>query len=578
MLRTSFIPLQFKIRIREILLVVMACISASALFGKDIYVATNGIDAGNVTGCRQQPFRTFSNAVTRLSAGDTLLINGGTYHEQLFLSCSGTTNSVIRILPLDDSPVVIDMNGQSGSGVLITGSCIWLEGMEVCNCALMGIQIHGDHVTCIDTVVHNTQTHGIYTDGEYTRIENNEVFMTNLENEQRSWSSGWGSGIKVRIGGNHSLIQNNRVYHNYGEGIAVTRGIYSTVRNNHVFDNYAVQIYIDNSLHVLVEGNLCTCSFPSGFEYTNGSLPNGLSIAEEYYSGWGAQLEDITIQNNIAAFCERNMTYFGSDISGAGGLKNVAIKNNTFWGSSNTAVSIAYEPFKATNSVIANNIIQQPAGKAAWIENRTGLDMHHNFWVGNEPDEWRNCSGANDLWGDIEMMAPPGTNAFSFRLSHTSMAINSADPFTSPFYDYEGKLRSSSSSPATDRGALEYGIPDDSIPDAWETRFASTNLNVLSDSGNYDGDGLNDLQEYILDTNPLINNTPPLLTIQNPDGQLTVAWNHFSTNRWYIIETTTNLIQNEFHPVRKLKGIDSFVDSTFGTTDATYYRLTITTE
>lgn len=76
-------------------------------------------------------------------------------------------------------------------------------------------------------------------------IQNNRVWLSNLVNSNRN--SNWGSGIKVRVGGDNALIEGNTVYHNYGEGIAVTRGIGCVVRNNHVFDNFAVQIYIDNS-------------------------------------------------------------------------------------------------------------------------------------------------------------------------------------------------------------------------------------------------------------------------------------------------------------------------------------------
>lgn len=61
---------------------VVLCALALNVSGKDVYVATNGIDAGNSSGSLGEPFGTFSNAVGQLSAGDTLLICGGTYNEQ----------------------------------------------------------------------------------------------------------------------------------------------------------------------------------------------------------------------------------------------------------------------------------------------------------------------------------------------------------------------------------------------------------------------------------------------------------------------------------------------------------------
>lgn len=560
--------------IRGIALLVL-CAAAGGARARDVYVATNGSDAGS--GAYASPFRTFAHAVAQLNAGDTLLIGGGTYVEPLVLNRGGTSNALVRVMPADDNaPVVIDLAGLSGSCVSITASNVWIEGLEARNSDEMGVRIHGAHVTCRAMKVHDIETHGIYTDGPHTRIAENEVYLTNLENAGRSWSSGWGSGIKVRIGGNDTLIERNRVYHNYGEGIAVTRGIGAVVRDNRVFDNFAVQIYVDNSADVLVEGNLCLCNGPTGFEYLDGSLASGISLAEEYYAGWGAQLSNVTVRNNIAAFCERNLTYYGSDVSGAGGLSHVQIVNNTFWGSSNTAVSIAYERYKVTNSIIANNLVQQPAGKVAWIENRNGLDLHHNFWVGAVPDAWRNCNGSNDLSGEVALLGAPGTNASSFRLSSSSSARDSAHGACAPPLDYEGKLRAHAASPSVDRGALEYGEPDDGIPDAWEARYATNRLDLLGDEDDADGDGLTDRQEYLIGSDPFTGQAHPRVDFASAPagtGLVELIWTPAATDRWCRVEYATNLAGASFVPLRRLWGTGRFLDERASESPTRYYRI-----
>lgn len=112
-------------------------LSGGAL-ARDYYVATNGTDAGYTSGGYNSPFRTFTNAMARLNPGDTLLIFGGVYTQRLVINRSGSASDPIRIMRATSDAVTINCNGQSGSGILVTGSNVWLEGIEVCYCDPMG--------------------------------------------------------------------------------------------------------------------------------------------------------------------------------------------------------------------------------------------------------------------------------------------------------------------------------------------------------------------------------------------------------------------------------------------------------
>ncbi len=422
--------------------------------GKSVYVSLTGSDSN--PGTSAAPYRTFSKAVSVLLPGDRLFIYGGTYNERIKITQSGTNSLPITILPVSGQQAVIDMQNQANNLIDITGSYINISGIETKNSNGYCVNLTGTHILASRLIVHNCNDHGIYTDGQHNTISENTVYLASMMNQPRTINSGWGSGIKVRVGGDNITIKNNTVYHNYGEGIAVTRGINSVVQGNRAYDNYSVNIYIDNSHDVIVEKNFVTCSANTGFE-RNGNRPNGIALAEENYSGWGAQLARVNVKNNIVAFCNGGVAYWGSDVSGAGGLDTITIANNTFWGSvgPSSEIALSYVPYKTRNSIISNNIVGG-SQKLAWIENRTGLTLSNNFWDPAPPDRSLNASGSNDKFGDVKFLSAPSYLPASYRLSSTSPAINGGRIISGITDDFESKPRSTAISPGTDIGAIEF--------------------------------------------------------------------------------------------------------------------------
>src|SRR5215218_9266780 len=62
--------------------------------GPTLFVdAARGDDAGD--GSAKTPWRTLAHALRRLKPGDTLYLRGGTYHEKVSLSRSGTADAPI---------------------------------------------------------------------------------------------------------------------------------------------------------------------------------------------------------------------------------------------------------------------------------------------------------------------------------------------------------------------------------------------------------------------------------------------------------------------------------------------------
>jgi parallel beta-helix repeat protein len=435
--------------------------SALSATGSVYYVSTTGNDSN--PGSSSAPFRTFSKAASMLSAGSTLYIHPGTYNEQLKILNSGADGAWITVKP-SGGAVIIDVQNTTNAVLQLLGSYIAVSGLEVKGSTDICVKALGSYLRISGLNVHECQTHGIFVSGQHVEVTGNTVHAAALANQARSMLTAWGSGIKVGLGGDDVLVNSNTVYHNYGEGMAVTRASNVIVRGNTVYDNYNVNIYVDNSFNTLVEKNLVTCHPNSGFE-RNGNPASGIAMGEEFYEGWGAQLNQVSITNNIVAFCRQGVYYFGADpILIGGGLKNSTIAYNTLWGSTDTALGVIYTSGQA-GSLITSNIIWQANNKLAYVENSIGLAFQNNLWKALPPS---NVRGTGDRIGDPLFLSTPGYTAQTFTLSALSPAL-AGGANIGVTTDYFNNPRG----PSYEMGALQY---TNAIPTA--TLLSPTNTST----------------------------------------------------------------------------------------------------
>ncbi len=429
--------------------------------GSIYYVSPTGSDTN--PGTASAPFKTFAKANSVLTAGSTLNIYAGTYNEQLKISKSGTSSGWITVKPLSGT-VVVDMKNVATFGLNLAASYVSVSGLEIRNSGDICVNIVGSNLTVDGLVVHECASHGINTNNSsQVKILNSRVYHTVLSNASRSISSGWGSGIKVRVSDN-VLIQGNTVYNNYGEGMG-TRGTNVTIRANTVYDNFSVNIYT-NSENALIERNFVYCTPNSGYE-RDGLPAIGIGMAEEYFDGWGARLKNAQVINNIVAFCKHGVRYSGADdrLTG-GGLKNATIAYNTLYGSTNSALSIVYESAQS-GSLIANNIIWQVQDKLSTVDNPVGLTFKNNLWK-VLPSTAVRSSG--DKVGDPKFAVTPGYAPESYRPSSSSPAAASASDIGIS-NDFFARPRGSS----FDIGAIQFAtISTSSILQATATSIPPT--------------------------------------------------------------------------------------------------------
>ncbi len=93
------------IRIFKTILCFSLLISQSFLNSQTFYVATDGNDAND--GSMASPFRTFAKAVSEMGAGDTCIVRGGVYEEELVINRNGNASNYITFKAADGETVEI---------------------------------------------------------------------------------------------------------------------------------------------------------------------------------------------------------------------------------------------------------------------------------------------------------------------------------------------------------------------------------------------------------------------------------------------------------------------------------------
>ncbi|HCR69921.1 MAG TPA: hypothetical protein DIW23_00625 [Anaerolineae bacterium] len=305
--------------------------------GNSYYVAVNGSDLNTCT--QSAPCKSFNKAMSLAQSGDTVYVTAGTYNQELIITKSGLT--------VIGQNAVIDTTAHTAIHVKSTAQNIVVRGFTVTR----------------------TRSHAVWIEGKFVTIEGNTVYHSVLENGSISngvitcGNGQRGSAIKVNSPGSDVVIRGNTVYENCGEGIAATIAKNVVIENNNVRDNKGVNIYIDNSSFIQVRNNNSYCTKTS-------DKPIGIGLGEESYSGWGAQLRDVTVSGNTVTNCDIGIMAFQSDVGGT--LTNITFSNNFI--PSAIRGSIGLDTNSNQNVLISNNTYYT----SAWIKNPAGVTLKDN--------------------------------------------------------------------------------------------------------------------------------------------------------------------------------------------------------
>jgi len=226
--------------------------------GATYYVDVNGNDAND--GSQAEPWKTIHHAVNTVVAGDTVLINPGTYlvSQQISITTSGTASN----------PITFKGNG--------TGVVVDLRACEAKNC----LEIYfADYIVIDNLTVYassDPNSRGIrLTHAEGCIIRNNTVSGANHANLFCSLSDyvtfsnnvafNGAIGIYVADSSDYPTIKGNRLYNNTAIGLHMNGDInsggdgtisYAMVDGNWIYDNDATGINLDGVTWSTFQNNL----------------------------------------------------------------------------------------------------------------------------------------------------------------------------------------------------------------------------------------------------------------------------------------------------------------------------------
>jgi hypothetical protein len=397
------------------------------------YVAKNGSDGND--GSYAHPWLTIGHAGTKVAAGDTVLVEQGTYSENLafngargtaaapvvFRSYNGLNTVIFGSIAMSEPHYVLrDFKIEYDSSLHTTQAVKiqdYGDSCEVRNCEILdphpnscdaqgvlighsngGGAIHGGIID--SNVVHDfgnlaSQDHGVYIQSRGTKITHNVIY------------NNCSRGIQLYAGGGEPDVDSNEIAYNVchdnrNRSGMVLLGHYNWIHDNVCYGNatHGIEVYA-GATNNLVTNNVCYANYYYGiFENGSGSDTVRNNICLD--NGWGP-MEMAYPPSAVDYNC-----YYPDDNPDHGPFVWYDSGNN--WHGGNFAA------WKAATGQDSNGICQNP--------------------------DFRNAAGYN------------------FHLQDTSPCIDEGDPTTPPGFDFDGiptpLAGKDGDSAVVDMGAYEY--------------------------------------------------------------------------------------------------------------------------
>ncbi|KAB8314680.1 DUF5123 domain-containing protein [Tolypothrix campylonemoides VB511288] len=428
--------------------------------GTVYYVSPNGSDSN--PGTSDKPWKTINYAVgekSAIKAGDTILVQPGTYTELVTLGKSGNSESGNITLKANGNVTVRDpdpINGGFREGVIQSvGKGHWvIDGFRIEDTSWAGISLRdANNITVQNNHTYNTGSSGIiampdsYFEGGEAEVtsKNIKVLNNTVEKANARWKGGGGdNSIYDPLGTQESLsiwgvdgfeVANNIVKDGTREGIDIKTGS----RNGSVHDNYITgqasisgtyqgyqggpALYIDanrsNSFNIDVYNNVVT-----------GNVADGIAIADEVNDK--GDLSNVRVYNNLVYGNGRQGVNPGRGIAVTSNVRNVEILNNTV-ANNVQALEIdgsGYYPggYKPTEVLVRNNIFADSTYRNGLIEDAGNVTLDRNLFTDKFEKLYEGGTGINNLNANnnikvasVGFVNPAGND---YHLTSGSAAIN----------------------------------------------------------------------------------------------------------------------------------------------------------
>ncbi|HMD68873.1 MAG TPA: right-handed parallel beta-helix repeat-containing protein [Chitinivibrionales bacterium] len=351
-------------------------------------------------------YTTIQAAVNAANAGDTVLVQAGTYNEAVAFGISGSASGSITLK--GEAGAIVDGTGKGELGISIASrNYIKVIGMEVRNFSgtntPIGISVEGSssNLEIRNNKVHNIENdngnaHGIAFYGTSATpisaviVDSNEVDSCKL-----------GQSESMVLNGNVTdfTVTNNAVHDNDNIGIdfigfegngpagqdqarsGVCAGnrvynISSATNPTYGGDRSADGIYVDGGMDIVIERNIVdNCDI-------------GIEVASEH---GGKTTSGITVRSNFVSRSYQGNIMSGGYAASKGNADSIVIVNNTLYHGQDGEVILQYN---CSGITIKNNICAANTGTAYLSNsgsNNTGVAVDNNLYYGastTSPGSW----------------------------------------------------------------------------------------------------------------------------------------------------------------------------------------------
>jgi hypothetical protein len=309
------------------------------------FVGKSGCNDGG--GTSAQPLCSVAKGIERLQPGDTLLLQSGSWSEQLRVTRSGTPTQRIVIAAAPGAKPVIDGSGLDlwDEGLISIASCgyVTVRGLTLRKAPYWAMQISTTTGVVIDgNTIESSEHGGIIVDhGSIgTAVINNDVGHTN--------QCGIGCGIHEAItlsGVASFIVAGNYVHHGAKEGIDAKDASESgQIYSNTVAYMGGVGIYLNHCRFMKIFDNRVHDNGYSGMQLAVGDYATGLAATSD-----NAIYKNVFWRNG---FCG---VQFWSD--GEGDMGRNKIYNNVMSDNKHYGVQLSDETSQVRDTIVRNNII-----------------------------------------------------------------------------------------------------------------------------------------------------------------------------------------------------------------------------
>ena len=407
-----------------------ACVAGAALSStmakaNTYYVSTTGSDSA--AGALATPFATLTKAISKATAGDTILMRGGTYTLSSTVSISSSKNGTAAlpytIANFTGETPVLDFTPQafssSARGIQVDGSYWNIRGLTVANAKDNGISISGSNNVMDRLVLHGNQDTGLQIAGSGTRTPGNNLIVncdsyanydpvTNGENAD-------GFGAKFRGLGDGNVFKYDRAWGNADDGwdfygadkgstligcMAYKNGYNNFGDTNFQGDGNGFKLGHDSGPHVL-QNNLAFGNRLNGFDvngnslndYGPGIVPHGVTLQNNtaYNNGNGSAKTgyNFNFDDDYAHVLRNNLAYLGA--SGNANIYPAVISDHNSFNAGYTVTagdflslddSVAIGPRQPDGSLPFSNFLRL-AASSSLVDRGTDVGLAYN---GAAPD------------------------------------------------------------------------------------------------------------------------------------------------------------------------------------------------